>query len=149
MILWRISAFPDLSGRGGLFASGRWHRAGRPIVYLTETPASAMLEVLVHLEIDPEDVPEQLRLMRIHIPDALVTSQDALSLPDDWPERQALTQQIGDTWLEEGATALLRVPSAIMPHTDNWLFNPSHPLSGQATLSIETLQLDQRLFRRR
>ena len=55
MILWRISAYADLSGTGGLRVSGRWHQAGRPVVYAATSPPGAMLEVLVHLEIDPED----------------------------------------------------------------------------------------------
>src|SRR2546429_6312150 len=36
MILWRISNHTTLDGRGGLYASGRWHTEGRPIVYLSE-----------------------------------------------------------------------------------------------------------------
>ena len=51
MKVWRISNHGDLSGRGGLRAAGRWHCAGRPIVYLAEHPASALLEVLVHFDI--------------------------------------------------------------------------------------------------
>ena len=42
MILWRISRHRDLSGEGGLRAAGRWHEAGRPVVYLAESPAAAM-----------------------------------------------------------------------------------------------------------
>ncbi len=149
MILWRISAFPDLTGRGGLFASGRWHHAGNPVVYLSESPASAMLEILVHLEVDPEDLPEQLRLMRVDIPDAVAASVQSPDLPASWFEDDALTRHIGDTWLHDQGTALLRVPSAIMPHTHNWLLNPLHPLAQQITPSIETLRLDGRLFRDR
>ena len=38
-----------LSGRGGLEADGRWHTAGRPVVYLASSEALAVLEVRVHL----------------------------------------------------------------------------------------------------
>lgn len=149
MILWRISAFPDLSGRGGLFAPGRWHHAGHPVVYLAESPASALLEVLVHLEVDPEDLPNHLRLMRIDIPEIVAASIHHPKLPDDWLEHNDLTRGIGDAWLRGRDTALLQVPSAIMPHTRNWLLNPAHPLAEQVTLGIETLRLDKRLFKGR
>ncbi|MCY1395164.1 RES domain protein [compost metagenome] len=69
MIFWRISAFADLTGRGGFLAGGRWHTAGRPVVYLAATPAGATLEILVHLEIDQEDFPETLQLLRVELPD--------------------------------------------------------------------------------
>lgn len=146
MIFWRISSFPDLSGRGGLLASGRWHQAGRPVVYLAETPAAAMLEVLVHLEIDAEDVPDNLRLLRIHVPDD-ATQQSITDLPGQWEENVAHTQGMGNAWLATGETLLLVVPSAIMPHTNNFLFNPLHHQASQATLTVETLRLDRRLLR--
>jgi hypothetical protein len=42
MVLWRISRHRDLKGIGRLKSAG--HYAGHVIVYLTETPASALLE---------------------------------------------------------------------------------------------------------
>ncbi|TCT11090.1 RES family NAD+ phosphorylase [Paralcaligenes ureilyticus] len=146
MILWRVSAFADLSGLGGLLASGRWHRSGRPIVYLAETPSGAMLEVLVHLEIDPEDIPDNLRLLRVDIPDhASVQTLDAL--PAGWEENAHGTRDMGDSWLRKSNTLLLRVPSAIMPHTHNVLLNPAHPQASLVKVTVETLQLDKRLLK--
>lgn len=144
---WRISAFPDLSGRGGMLASGRWHRAGRPVVYLSETPAAAMLELLVHLEIDPGDLSNNLRLMHVEIPDQAPT-QSVGDLPTQWENQHSTTQGIGDAWLAAGNSLLLSVPSAIMPHTKNALFNPLHPDAAQAVLTVETLRLDHRLLKR-
>lgn len=146
MILWRISAFADLTGRGGLLASGRWHHAGRPVVYLAESPAAAMLEVLVHLEIDAEDIPDNLRLLRVEVADD-TSIQKTAALPEQWEEDLSYTRQVGDAWLNEGKTLLLAVPSAIMPHTTNYLFNPSHPAASSAALSVESLRLDNRLLK--
>lgn len=146
MKFWRISTFPDLTGRGGLLANGRWHHAGRPVVYLADSPASAMLEVLVHLEIDAEDIPDNLRLLRIETANDVHIEQIA-NLPDQWEERIEYTRALGDTWLAENHSLLLQVPSAIMPHTANFLFNPLHPQAQQATLSVETLRLDRRLLK--
>lgn len=146
MIFWRISAFADLSGRGGLLANGRWHHAGKPVVYLAESPAAAMLEVLVHLEIDAEDVPDNLRLLRVDIPDE-ASCHTVTELPEQWEEHVAHTRGLGDAWLSAGDTLLMKVPSAIMPHTDNFLFNPLHPQATLAKPSIETLRLDRRLLK--
>ncbi len=146
MILWRISAFADLTGRGGLLASGRWHHAGRPVVYLAESPAAAMLEVLVHLEIDAEDIPDNLLLLRVEVADDTPLQTSGV-LPEQWEENVAHTRQIGDSWLSAGETLLLAVPSAIMPHTTNYLFNPVHPAASTAAPSIESLRLDSRLLK--
>ena len=127
-------------------ASGRWHHAGRPVVYLTESPSAAMLEVLVHLEIDTEDMPDNLRLLRVDIPND-VSSQNELALPEHWEEDIACTRSLGDAWLVSGGSLLMKVPSAIMPHTHNFLFNPLHPQAQLATLSVETLKLDHRLLK--
>ena len=128
MRLWRISDHASLSGDGGLFASARWHSRGKRIVYLADHPASALLEVIVHLEVKAENLPDGFQLLKIDVPDDLAVDQpDQRELPADWRERVSLTQKIGDVWLNEGLTSLLRVPSAILPETNNYLLNPAHP----------------------
>ena len=149
MRLWRISNFTDLSGIGGVESSARWHSRGREIVYLAESPPGALLERLVHLEIDPEDIPTTYQLLAVDIPDnTLFENVDADELPPEWRERDAVTQSAGDRWLQGGRTALLRVPSAITPHTFNWLLNPRHPDAASATVTdIVIAPFDPRLFR--
>ena len=71
MWLWRISNHASLSGEGGLHASGRWHARGRRVVYLADHPASALLEVMVHLEIDAEDLPSHYQLLGVDVPDGM------------------------------------------------------------------------------
>ena len=128
MRLWRISNHASLSGDGGLYASGRWHTRGRRIVYLADHPASALLEVMVHLEIDAEDLPTHYQLLGIEVPDNIAIARlGETELPDGWRQQQALTRARGDDWLQQGATALLRVPSAIVPESANTLLNPAHP----------------------
>ena len=61
--VWRISNYDDLNGLGGLRAGGRWHSRGRQIVYCSEHPAAALLEILVHLDIDL--MPEHFQLIEI------------------------------------------------------------------------------------
>ena len=128
MRLWRISNHADLSGEGGLHAAGRWHSKGRRVVYLADHPASALIEVLAHLEIDVEDFPTHYQLLAVEAPDDMaITPLDEASLPAGWREQVLLTRARGDAWLREAESALLRVPSAIVPSTSNYLLNPAHP----------------------
>jgi RES domain-containing protein len=124
MILWRNSRHRDLSGMGGLKAAGRWHHAGHAVVYLTETPASALLEVCVHTSAN--DVPPEFTLLKIEGPDVEVPSIKADDLPKDWRTRLEVTRDLGTAWLERNESVLLEVPSVIVPETVNFLFNPSH-----------------------
>ena len=125
MRLWRISDFDDLSGQGGLLGPARWHSVTRPLVYLADHPASALLEVLVHLEVDREDLPASYQLLAVEIPDD-IAFDNAPVLTANWRADANETQRIGNQWLENGRMALLRVPSAIVPYGWNWLLNPRH-----------------------
>src|SRR6516225_5795658 len=115
MVLWRISNYADLRGIGGLRAPGRWHFAGRPVVYLAEHPAGALLETLVHQEIrSTSDLPDSYRLLRVAVSEsASIAELDESVLPENWREDQSYTQSAGSEWLEGGSTALLKVPSAV------------------------------------
>ena len=128
MLLWRISNHATLEGEGGLLASARWHTQGHPILYLAETPAGALVEVLVHLELDPSRLPRSYQLLKAEAPDD--TSLRAIGkseLAEDWTQDLLATRTLGDEWLRSRASALLRVPSAIVPETFNVLLNPHHP----------------------
>jgi RES domain-containing protein len=124
MILWRISRHQDLRGTGGLKASGRWHHAGHSIVYLAQTPASALLEVCVHTSANY--VPPAFALLKIEGPDLEVPSIPIGSLQKNWHIHLEVTRDLGTEWLENQRSVLLQVPSAIVPETVNFLFNPSH-----------------------
>jgi RES domain-containing protein len=129
MLLWRISNHTTLDGRGGLIASARWHTEGRPIVYFAESPAGALVEALVHLELTPGRLPKAYRLLKAEAADSL--SSKTVSIDDlpktDWIRDQLACRTIGDEWLRSKTTALLRVPSAIVPETFNLLLNPEQP----------------------
>ena len=146
MILWRISTYSDLSGRGGFIAGGRWHTVGRPVVYLAGTPAGAMLEILVHLEVDQEDLPDTLQLLKIVVPDHASVAP-APELESGWEMTPRVTKALGDNFLRSGSALLLPIPSAIMPHTENFLFNPMHVDSSAAMVTKELFSMDARLVR--
>jgi RES domain-containing protein len=128
MYLWRISNHSTLDGAGGLTASARWHTEGRRIIYLAETPAGALVEALVHLELTPARLPKYYRLLKAEAPDNTGLSTILRSaLPTSWLTKYLVTRTLGDNWLATTTTALLRVPSAIVPETFNVLLNPAHP----------------------
>ena len=125
--LWRISNYETLDGVGGLLVSARWHTKGHPVIYCTLNPATALLETLVHMEIDSEDRPERFHVLRIEAPDSVsIEKIEGDSLPPNWAEDTNATQAIGDRWLSERRSLLLRVPSALVPETWNVLVNPQH-----------------------
>ena len=127
MFLWRISNHLSLAGDGALRTPGRWHTRGRRVVYCAQSPAAALLEILVHFEIDIQDLPVRYRLLKIEAPDdAQVERVSVDRLPADWPERIDVTRALGDGWLTTRSAALLSVPSAIVPETFNILLNPAH-----------------------
>jgi RES domain-containing protein len=137
MRLWRISNYASLSGDGGLHASGRWHGRGRRVVYLADHPASALVDVMVHLEIDAEDLPTHYQLLGVEVPDDIaVMPLDAADLPAGWRDRTGLTRARGDDWLRGAQSALLRVPSATVPHAASYLLNPAHTDAARVSLEI-------------
>jgi RES domain-containing protein len=147
--LWRISDYRSVSGEGGLRYSGRWHTAGRPIVYLAESAAGALLEVLVHLEVEDNDLPRPYNLLRVRVAPDIET--ECLPIPggNAWKQDIKMTRTIGDQWLQSGRSALAEVPSAIMPSTRNYLLNPAHSSSTKIQI-VETVSahFDPRLLRR-
>ena len=148
--LWRVSNFFDLSGEGGLVASGRWHTDGRQIVYLADCPASALLERIVHMTdmYDEAFLPHFYQLLKVAVPDELAVKPLNTLAPTDWKDHIAFTQQSGNTWLASLETPLARVPSAIAPETWNYLLNPNHPDAQQVEIAqVIRERFDNRLFR--
>jgi RES domain-containing protein len=124
MVLWRISRHRDLSGIGGLKASGHWHYAGQPVVYLSESPASALLEVCVHTAAN--DVPPEFTLLMVEGPEVAFETVLLKQLASGWQNELELTRDLGAEWLRKNRSVLLKVPSAIVPETFNFLHNPLH-----------------------
>ena len=151
MILWRLTRRPyaDLSGRGGELADGGWHTRGRPVVYFAASAALAVLEVRVHLDLPLDLLPDDYVLMQIEAPDDLALRIIGPSdLPTGWRPREDLCRPIGHAWLEEGSTALLSVPSAVVEVERNVLLNPRHPEAGYVSVAdVTPFGWDERLFR--
>ena len=124
--LWRISQYVDLRGEGGRRRAGRWNSAGKPVVYLGDSAAGVVLERIVHfMDQDCTRLPESLRLLLIEYPAAFQCEElSETELPSDWRTNLDITRNIGDRWLQQQKTALLKVPSAVVPFATNFLLNP-------------------------
>ncbi len=135
--VWRIAklkyAYTAYSGEGARLIAGRWHETGQRIVYTSSSAALAALEVLVHTDTDllprtafvavPATLPTRLKIVRLSVED-LPPQWNALPSP---PE----LREIGARWLRERQTAVLAVPSVIVPFEWNYLLNPEHPDSAK------------------
>jgi RES domain-containing protein len=114
-----------------LVASGgaaRWNSRGQFVIYTAATRALACLENVVHRS--GEGLADDFRVMVIHIPDELTIATILLSdLPADWFDFQQYgsCQMVGNTWLQQAESPILRVPSAIIVDEWNYLLNPAHP----------------------
>ena len=148
MTLWRFSQHAALDGRGGLVASGRWNTRGRGILYCAPNPATAVLEVLVHGAVRSPEAFGNFQFLKIEVPESVaVEGVEERQLPRDWVMRLDLSRAWGDRWLREARTALLLVPSVLVPETYNELINPRHNDAARIrTLSAFPYPLDRRLF---
>src|SRR5919109_3484474 len=149
MHVWRLArlAHVKLDGEGARLAGGRWNSRERPAVYTSSRLSLAALELLVHTDVSL--IPPDLVACEIEIPDDIqVDAVDPADLPNDWRLPGHLgCRAIGDTWLDEGRTAVLRVPSAVVPEEWNYIINPRH----RAAKSIDivrrrTFSFDSRLL---
>jgi RES domain-containing protein len=133
-------------GEGARLYGGRWNSPDTPMVYTAQNQSLAALELLVHLSA------AQLLLSYSSIPVdfdlAWVEVVDPGALPSDWrayPPPTAL-QELGDRWIAEQRSAVLQVPSALIPAELNFLLNPNHPDFAQVTIGPPTpFQFDPRL----
>lgn len=147
---WRICApryaSTAYSGEGARIHGGRWNSKGRAVVYSSESLSLAVLEQLVHVE-DP-GVLDAFVVVSATVDEARIEVLSPASLPDDWrayPASLSL-RAFGDTWLSEGRSLALRVPSVTVRGQYNYLINPSHPdFAGIEVSNPEPLDLDPRI----
>ena len=134
------------SGYGAALHGGRWNLTGQEVIYASATRSLAALEVLAHNDV----LPRNYVATRIQIPDDIHIAEVAeSSLPPGWNDPgppSAETQKMGSDWLAAGRTAVLSVPSAIIPKERNFVVNVAHPDFAQITFLVsEPFRFDARL----
>lgn len=128
MRIWRIAGRrrTKLDGAGARRSGGRWNSNGVALVYASGTLSLAVLEKLVH--VDPDIMPLGQVELEIDVPDRLITRLPRRRLPRGWRRLPPIraTQLLGDAWVAAATSAVLAVPSAIVPAELNYLINPLH-----------------------
>ena len=129
MIVWRLCSRLHLNfdGEGARRVGGRWNRKGISLVYTSATLSLAAQELFVH--VDPDTLPSDLVSVSALIPDSLeIKTISAKTLPKDWRRYPASEElaEIGSAWALANETAVLAVPSAVIPQEANYLLNPTH-----------------------
>lgn len=148
--VWRVVkakyAKEAYSGKGACDYGGRWNSEGVFMVYASDSLALAVLEILVG------GIPLLLLESYIKISAQIEVSEiiEPKSLPVDWDETPAgeSTKVIGDKWIKSEESAVLKVPSVVVPEEFNYLINPFHKnVSNVIVGNPEKLKLDKRLLK--
>ena len=94
-------------------------------MYTSATLSLALAETLVHI---PSGVLPAYTAIPIEFGDSLVTVLEPEDVPTDWRSDPppTSTQTIGDAWVSAARSAVLRVPSVVVPVEFNYLLNPDH-----------------------
>ena len=145
MRLYRLGTarHPVWDGAGAALHGGRWNPAGAPVIYAAGSLALAMLERLVQ-----RGTLGRALVVEAIVPDDMPWTDLLEAPPAGWqalgsPEAVAA----GAAWLRESRTALLRVPSALVPREPNWVLNVRHPDATRVQAGRpEPLEWDPRLF---
>lgn len=144
MIVYRLckAVHVALDGEGARLWGGRWNSPGRPMVYTAASPSLAVLEVLVHLDLPAELLPDDYRLLTIDIPDDAPVGLLATDAAVD-----AACQAEGDAFLDAGEALVLRVRSVVVPQEWNALLNVRHlDMARVVVRENEAFRFDPRLL---
>jgi RES domain-containing protein len=129
-VAWRITEarYAALDGQGALQFGSRWTSPGLAVVYAADSRALAALETLVNMRYS--DAFPAYVAIRCEFPEDLVWDIEQRHVPPDWrdmPAPEELRAEIGDPWVQHQRTAIMGVPSAVIPQERNYILNPAHP----------------------
>jgi RES domain-containing protein len=148
---WRIvnarNAATAFSGDGSRRSGGRWNSRGYRAVYLADSLALATLEVMVH-GVSYETLHNYVCILAT-IPKKITQEVDLKNLPRNWRNDlpPAELRELGDRWLNGKKSAVLKVPSAVIPVEFNYVLNPRHKDFGKIEIAEPlSLAFDKRLF---
>ncbi|HEY6206437.1 MAG TPA: RES family NAD+ phosphorylase [Chthoniobacterales bacterium] len=130
VIGWRIvkdkHAKVAFSGEGARIFEGRWNSLGVRMVYCSENLALAALEIVAHTR--AVRIRDKFRAFRIGFAHSLMETVDLKKLPKGWNAQPPgpVSKQIGDDWIKSGRSAVLALPSVLVPLERTFLLNPKH-----------------------
>lgn len=150
---WRIAveapaySANDMTGTGAKNTGGRWNSMNVPMVYASENIALATFETLSYLRTG--GLPFNRFLVQISIPDQIWNSRQIANLPGGWDAVPAgrASKKYGDDWIASRRSAILIVPSVIIPDENNILINPLHVQAGEIkATTLKRWHYDPRFF---
>lgn len=151
MIVYRLSKkvyASDLSGKGAELCGGRWNSRGMAMLYTCESRALCTTEIAVHTPLGI--LPTDFYIISIEIPASIkikILANEELNEGWDIFPHSAITQKIGDNFLQENKYCVLKVPSAIVQDEYNYLLNPKHKDFNKIKIkNSKPFQFDKRLF---
>jgi RES domain-containing protein len=138
-------------GEGARRYGSRWTSRGLPAVFTSETLALAALERFVNTDADLEPADHVAIAADIETSIAIEAITPA-DLPAGWRRYPALPAlaAIGDRWLQASTSAVLSVPSAVIPTERNFILNPLHPDFSRLVIHPpEPFSFDPRMWKTR
>jgi len=151
MKIYRISAVKYAKSLQSSGVAARWNKKGQHVIYASETRSLACLENIVH-----RSAPELNGLYKVLIidlpDDRKIEELTASQLPNGWnrPGNYRVCQETGSSWFTTGRTAILKVPSALIPQECNFVINTTHPDFNRIILEgTEDFLFDPRIILRK
>jgi len=136
----------EISGEGAKQWGGRWNSPGLAVVYTSCSISLSLLELLIYQSSYEEILINHL--MRIEIPDSTTQTLSPGSLKLNWQHDIDYCRFIGNEFLQNNKSLILKVPSAVIPDEYNILINPAHAAFKKCTLlSSGIFEFDTRLFK--
>lgn len=138
----------DISGVGAKLYGGRWNSIGNAVLYASSTRALAALEVLVHL------LPKNAQRINFSVIAIEAPENSMKEITYDNIEYELMQNGfdsnfkfIGDNWLKQNTSLLLKVPSIVIPEEFNYLINPLHPdFTKVKVVETKSFSFDKRLI---
>ena len=147
MLVYRIV---DKKYSDNLFVSGmegRWNSKGHKVLYCAESVALAFLENMIRRK--GNGFNDDFKIMIVDVPEkAGITYIKVGDLEGGWrsSENYSKCQKIGDKWYRDFKNLLLKVPSAVIPESFNYVINAAHPEYKKVRLiEIRNLIPDERI----
>ena len=148
MRIWRLTSkrYADTAfdGLGTHKKGGRWSPPGAYVVYTSRNLSLCVLEQMVHLDVRhmkglfvsiPVDLPNGCLMEVIEAEEPITDIEEDVRVEvrnkvthDQWrgDPVNTSTVKLGDAWIKDSKSAILRVPSAIVPSESNFLINVEH-----------------------
>jgi RES domain-containing protein len=135
---------------GAFLYGGRWNSPGNRVLYTSSSIALALLEVIVHLQ-DDRSIASYSTAKVDFDGNMVIDVSDFAKLPRDWDKAVISSElrEIGDEWAASQRSAVLRVPSVIVPSESNFLINMNHPDAKKLRMGRpKSFKLDQRITKK-